>query len=397
MFGAFSPGPPGTHTSSSVAFRKAHIDDLVNVTIPGQQFQQSFTSVSSSGNRFAIVWKNAALSPGLIYTRFYDDDFTPLTGEVQIPVAVAGNNQAYATVATAANGNYLIFWRESGDRHFYWREYSTAGVAVAGPFQADSGDTDNHGHGTLAVSPADGTIIASWMGARPPATTRGYQFRRFTAAGVALDAGSVAVAPAGGWTSNISSVQSPAGIDSSGDFVLAVEGNATGAEAGIWLFRMNADGTAKAPGFNASSGAGRDAGLAMRSNGDFLLVWDGGTLGKAQEYDSAGATVGAELDILLSAWSGGSPDSPNAIALAEGGYAVVVTDLLSGSDSQRAFRILRNGEGGSVFTQRIADMEGNPKLSQRSDGSIVNIWDNRIDPVTGDPGEDVYFTVFTLG
>ena len=97
----------------------------------GEEFQvntyttaeQVFPSVASDANfNFVVTWSGVGLTrtPTGIFGQRYDSSGNPLGGEFQINTYTTGN-QSYGSVASDANGNFVVTWSGAGDSDARWR------------------------------------------------------------------------------------------------------------------------------------------------------------------------------------------------------------------------------------------------------------------------------------
>ncbi|MCS7239389.1 MAG: hypothetical protein NZ899_14150, partial [Thermoguttaceae bacterium] len=127
-----NPAVVGSLTAAVDQFR-------VNVTVAGEQTYPSI-AMATAGN-FVVAWSGRGEQPGQVdvsgqgvFTRAYDRDGNPVTGETRINNTVAGN-QWMPSVASDYNGNFVVVW--TGENSPSTRVYHARSLRnfqdVAGP------------------------------------------------------------------------------------------------------------------------------------------------------------------------------------------------------------------------------------------------------------------------
>src|SRR5262249_52918373 len=145
------------------------------------------------------------------------------------------------------------------------QRYNAAGVAQGPETQANNTTPLSQSNPTVAMD-STGNFVIAWQSVEASTEIR---FRRFNASGVALAGDAVAN------TSSGSQLDPSISMDSTGQFVLAWDGEGPGDTQGIFFRRYNASGVAQdASDVRANSTTGATAPTAgINSRGDFAIAW----------------------------------------------------------------------------------------------------------------------------
>lgn len=128
-------------------------------------------ATDAAGN-FVVIWESVGSSGSdtdgySIQGQRYDSTGSPLGGEFQVN-AYTTNNQGYPSVATDAAGNFVVVWESDGssgsDTDGYsvqGQRYDSTGSPLGGQFQVNSYTTDDQDYPSVA-SDADGNFVVVW-------------------------------------------------------------------------------------------------------------------------------------------------------------------------------------------------------------------------------------------
>ena len=255
----------------------------VNVTTTLAQ-DQSAVAMDASGN-FTVAWKDASSAANAdIFARRYDAAGTALSSEFRVNTDTT-NNQDKATIAMNGSGAFVIAWKSknpldgSGTGVFAQR-YDSAGVAQGGEILVNTTFSGNQDKPSAAMT-ADGRFVIAWVsGNDQDGDMNGVFAQRFDASGV-KQGGEFQVN-----TDTVDNQDVPAiAIDGSGSFTIVWSSNLQdGANKGIYAQSYAADGSAilGAVLVNTTTAGTQDQpSIAMRANGDFVIVWNGNGPGDA--------------------------------------------------------------------------------------------------------------------
>ena len=273
----------------------------VNTFTPNRQFSPAVTMLPN-GN-FVVVWESdneKGDTSITIEARIFAADGSPLTGELQLNKSHYFPTTAGVSVASDANGNFVVGWTEQNRGagvgfDLYWVKacvYNSSGSPLFSPVVVAFGDNaqlrvpvvamNATGDWAIAWVQTDNSIYARHY--KPNAKAQGGAFR-------------VDVANA-----SLPAVDRPAiAMDGAGNFTIAWEAfHADQSTAGIQVQRFNAAGTAQGAAFVAGSGAGGNLQLnpsiGMDTNGDFVIAAHSDGI-YAQRYAAGGTAVGSEFRV----------------------------------------------------------------------------------------------------
>jgi hypothetical protein len=284
----------------------------------------------------------------------------PFGDEFQANVYTTGE-QAFAAVATDPVGNFVVVWRsgpgdpdaigQDGDKFgVFGRRFSSSAMPLDVEFQVNTYTT--YYQGSFSMSPsvkreADGDFVVVWGSFGQDGSGGGVFGQRFSSAGANLG-GEFQV---NSYTAGNQTPWSGAlGSDADGDFVVAWSsaGGQDGSSYGLFAQRFASDGAPLGVEFrlnNVTQGAQRAPAVAMESDGDFVVAFQGpdgnGDGIKARRFISTGSAVGVEF--FVNSFITGTQRLPRVAKDFEGDF-VIVWQSAQGQD----------GDYDGVFGQRFA-------------------------------------------
>ncbi len=313
----------------------------VNTTTAGNQNtdaetrgSQQAVTLDAAGN-FTVVWTSGGQDGGGkgVYARRFAFDGTALTGEIQVNVTTA-KDQENARIVGDAAGNFAVVWtsqdQDGTTASVYFRRFAADGTALTGEIRANATDTGDQSNAAIAMNTGNGDVVVVWEGAGP--TTGAVYFRRFAADGTALDAADCAVSTVGGEADPV------VAMDATGRFVVA-----WGRADHMYFQRYDATGASagSATQFDTFLSSSLEASIAMDSAGNFALAYGHTTTSNIKgiwchAYFADGSSRGlwSNVDAATDAASA-------SISLAADGSAVVVY--------QRA----GDGAGNGIYARKI--------------------------------------------
>ena len=268
----------------------------VNTVTNGEQ-KAPEVAIDNNGN-FVIVWQGEDADKEGIFARVFDSAGTPKTGEILVNT-VTTDAQKAPDVTMDADGDFIVAWQgQDADKEgIFARKFDANGVAQTGEIAVNTTTADAQKEVSIDADDA-GNFVVAWQG--EDADKEGIFARMFDDAGVATT-GEIAVNNVTGGKQKHPDVA----MDSNGDFVVAWEGEDADKE-GIFARRFDSSGTAQGTEFQVnteSDDSQEGPSVAMDDSGDFVIAWeseeqDGDKAGVfGQEYTSAGAKVGVEFQI----------------------------------------------------------------------------------------------------
>ena len=348
---------------------------------------------------FIVAWQ---FQFNAIIARKFEQGGSPLTGEIF--VNDGGDIDTQATIASAADGSFVVSWKHTDDasqvESIFLRRYDPTGAPLGPEFAVPDGTGGYRAPPEIAMA-GDGRFIVVWQGYSPPGddtssgsikgqlfdagggpegsefqvntTTLGYQY--YPSVSMAND-GSFIVA----WTSNSSSFPDPP-------------------EPEIRARRFDALGLPLAADFQVNSyvtSTQTDTDIAIEPGGRFIVVWtsdgsaaddDSSTSVQARRYDAFGLPLGDQFQVNSHTTS--SQRSPE-VSISESGFVVTWASSSSPGDDPYASIVARafdaagdpDGSDFQVNTYTLSYQEY-PDVAASSAGDFVIVWHS-----SGSPGDD---------
>jgi len=273
------------------------VSDEITINASNNFAAQSDPDVAGlAGGNFVALYNDFNLDPGGdIIAQLYNAAGSPI-GFIQVDVSA--NDDSLPAVAAFADGGFVVTWARNlggGNVDISAYTFNSGGSAVSGNFSVDS--TLGAQTAPAAAGLAGGNFVEVWE----DAPSHGVYFRRFTSAGVAVDASRVAIDTIGSVNSDIHVVAL-----NDGGFAVAYTDNGwaiSGTEITFKIF--NADGSARS-GFtlaNSTALAGITAGnqnlptITTLGNGMIVVGWNDAASATtySQVFDSAGNPIGGNF------------------------------------------------------------------------------------------------------
>jgi hypothetical protein len=270
---------------------------LVNVTTNGNQ---SFPAVDAIDNSFVVAWQGPDASGNGVFARRFSSAGVAIGGEIVV-AAAAADEQRRPDVAITPAGDFVVCWEDQPlTVDVLCRRFNAGGGAVGGEQTAHFVTNDNQNLPVVEIAD-NGEYTVVWQSAGgQDGDEVGVFMRRFTAAGVAIDAIETQINQY-----NALNQQGPAiGMNASGEYVVTWSSdNQDGSATGIYARRYSPAGVALANEFlvnTTTAGAQNNPVVALNTDGDFVIAWqtadDGVLTGVfAQRYDQAGGLYNTEF------------------------------------------------------------------------------------------------------
>jgi hypothetical protein len=257
----------------------------------------------------------------------------------------------------------------------FGQRFNRAGVSVGDEFQIDSSTTSEHRLPSVASLP-DGGFVVVWE-----SYYSGIFARRFDSAGAATGGEFQVNADAPYDYQTAPSVAA----DAAGRFVVVWSNYQDGSGRGVFGQRFDSLGTRLGPEFQvntytASYQYTSARAVAAAPDGSFVVVWT--SLGQdgygpgvfTQRFDSAGAAVGAEMQVNTD--TAGSQHQPAVDVSADGSF-VVVWGSHAGTDNRGIFGRRYDSTGASIggeFQISVGAPGYDAEVAAADDGSFVVLW-----------------------
>jgi len=313
---------------------------LVNAAVNNGQFGPVVISFDSG--RFLVAWtdlsgESADTSDGAIKGRFFEEDGTPIGGEILLNSTTAGNQQL-PDVQELAGGGFVATWvdasglgGDSSGTAIKAQVFGASGARVGGEFLVNTTTVGAQSQPSL-VALASGGFAIAWRGAQVGTSSGSIQFQMFDATGTAVGAERSASALTTGtfeaptmaavgsgfvlvWARSPAFGEGPDRFEVKGQLFDSA-GQKIGGE-----FTVN----------TTSAGDQRSPAVEALPDGGFVVAWQGqggvleGTNVYAQQFDDSGAKVGTEF--IVGVEPEGSQSRPRLAALASGEIVVGWTDI----------------------------------------------------------------------
>lgn len=357
---------------------------VLNDTTAGDQRRPS-VAVFPEGD-FVAVWdapESGDAGLGIV-GRLFDSAGAPLGSELQVNTYTSGNQRRPA-VAIDGDGQFVVVWDSSGAQDgagtgVFAQRFARDGERVGTELQVNSFTTGAQefaqvaaaGNGFVIVWESDilGSTVAMINGQRFDSAAQpiGTEFHASSYSEDGQRRPTIAAAPDGGFVV----VWDSGGQDGGGRGIFARRYNSAGATVGGEI-QIN----------SFTTGAQRSPGIAVAADGGFFVVWQSATQDGSgtgifgQRYNSGGIRIGTEHQI--NTFTTGDQAEPVVTADAED---FVVAWQSFGDDGEsygiQARRYDANGTGGDVFAVND-DGSGEqtlPAIGSGGDGTVV-VWQSR--------------------
>ncbi|MBP9146485.1 MAG: hypothetical protein KBI44_18540 [Thermoanaerobaculia bacterium] len=315
----------------------------INTYTSGTQFSASISS-NAEGD-FVVVWSSDGSSGGdtsnsSVQGQRYTADGAALGGQFQVNTYTT-SIQFNPSVASDAEGDFVVVWASygssGGDTSYgsvQGQRFAAGGAALGGEFQVNTFTTSRQQYPSVA-SAADGDFVVAWLSngsSGGDTLDTSVQGQRYAAGGAALG-GQFQVNTYTTSYQRAPSVASATG----GDFVVAWRSNgSSGGDAlnySIQGQRYAAGGAAQGGQFEVNTYTTNNQSylsVASDTEGDFVVVWqsDGSSGGdtlnysvQGQRYAAGGTPLGGQFQVNTYTTSG--QRRPSVASDAEGDFVVV--------------------------------------------------------------------------
>ena len=363
----------------------------LSVNTAGASMQDFSRVATFADGGFVVVWATldtaADGSGGAIKAQRFDSAGNKLGGEFLVNSSFA-SGQTWPAVTSFADGSFAVAWttddplQDGNGRAIKARLFSASGAAAGPEFLVNTTTAGNQIAPSMATL-ADGNFLISWG----DGFTGEVQARLFTATGTALGADfrlnsnmegsqnstAVSALAGGGFVAIWRSTNTA--DDGSGESVKAQVFDSTGARVG-GEFLVNTN----------KFGHQNDPAVAALAGGGFVVTWvtsqgeDGsGSAVKMQLFSASGAKVGNELLVNSAGFS--SQEQPVVTALPDGGFMIAWTTTDSAQDgSGYALKAqLFNSAGARIGTEFLVNTQANGNqsvadIATLSDGRVIVTW-----------------------
>ncbi len=322
---------------------------------------------------FVVVWnRRLVIGEADVFGQRYSSAGAKLGSEFQVNTHTT-DRQYYPAVAVDGDGDFVVVWTSYQDGGgsepgIFGQRFSSSGATVGLEFKVN---TYTPGiQRTVAIGmESNGDFVVSWDSANDADSSFGVRAQRWSSAGAKLGV-EFAV---NSYTTG-KQYGSVVGLDADGDFVVAWTSYGQDAPGGNGVFgqRFASAGTKVGGEFQVNTVAAgaqyiarfysAPRGVAIDTNGDFVVVWTGTTGILGQRFASTGAKLGSEFQI--SVYPGAIHNRAATAMEANGDFVVAwISDPHDGSEY-------------GVFARRFSfvrelDIDDNGLVDPLTDGLLV--------------------------
>ena len=304
--------------------------------------------------------------------------------EIQVNTTTS-NAQTYNAIDMADDGTFVVVWQslsqDTSSYGIFGQRFSADGTKAGSEFQVNT-YTSNSQYTPNVAMEADGDFIVVWQSSGQDGSSDGIYGQRHNADGTTTGS----EFRVNTYTSGAQREASVA-VDSDGDFVVAWRSaGQDGSSYGIFAQRFDSDGVAAGSEFRVNTttaNAQRAPEVAMDADGDFVVTWhsngqDGSGYGiYAQRYSADGTAVAGEFQV--NTYTSGA-QSNASIAMADDGKFVIVWQSNGQDGSGYGVHGQRyNADGtaaGSEFQVNTytSSAQRDPAVTMFDDGRFVVSW-----------------------
>ncbi len=316
--------------------------------------RQSAASVTMDADGDIVVTWESNNQDGAafgIYAQAYNAAGVAQGSEFRVNTITA-DTQRFPAVAMNANGDAVVVWQSnlqdgSGDG-VYAQRYEVTALPAGAEFRVNT-FTTNGQRGPDVASDADGDFAVVWASAGQEASDSfyGVYAQRYSSSGVPLG-----VEFRVNTTTSASQTAPSIAMEPDGDFVVAWSGNGAGDTSGVFLQRYDASGEPRGGELlvnTFTTSVQSFAAVAIDSDGDFLVVWQGNGQGDnfgifARRFSAAGVPQGEQF--ILNTFTTLEQFSPQVAMDADGDFVVMWTDGTAAAPGQ-------DGSASGIYAQRF--------------------------------------------
>lgn len=333
---------------------------------------QDAVSLAADGS-YVVVWSslNQDGAGYGVYARRFDAAGNPLTSEILINQTTSSDQQ-WARVASADDGTFLVTWTHgaAGGEDVFFRKFAANGTPQTAETRANNTTTNSQKNSVIAMDRTTGQFVIAWQG-EGPGDTSSIFFRRFTSDGTATDLTDQLVNTAG-----THSEQDPAiAMQTAGGFVIAFE---RGDSNKVFFQRFNGSGTKVGSETQIDNVLSTSFGIDIASNaaGDFTVVYREQNLlpGIWQRGFNADGTQ----KYTWSQISSGDGVSPSIAMMDDGSY-ILTWQKTGDGDGTGIYARRYNSDGSANGTEFLVNStttgaQSQPSVAALDAANFVVVW-----------------------
>jgi len=304
-----------------------------------------------------------------IYAKRYDAAANPQGGEFRVNTNVS-SSQRFSSVAIDDDGDFVIAWdsynQDGSSRGIYAQRYSNLGISQGIEFRVNTFTTGAQAFPDVDMD-AIGNFVVVWESVNQDGSGLGIFANRYDAGGVPIG-GEFRVNSSTSFNQRNPDVT----MDIDGDFVVCWSNDSPSGSLGIFAQMYNNTGVPAGDEFRgnlSTTAAFAYPSVAIDSNGDFLIGWDGDNYIFGQRFASSGNPPQlADLQI-----NNGSSQRSLVTSLS----ITFSENVTFPNGTGTAFQLSRTGPGGPI---------GNIVLNAVASANVVTLTFAPGGPVGIDPG-----------
>jgi hypothetical protein len=355
----------------------------VNTTTDGNQalgfsLNHNDRVAADASGKFGVVWQGSTSTDPQnieVYVRLFNADGSARTGEIVVNTTTAGP-QENPMIAMADNGQFVVTWREIGEKRVKARLFDADGDPLSGEFNvSQKGNAHTAYYNTSVAMDADGDFVVLY--AKSTMTAVSFLFQRYNAAGAAQGKAIVAA------TSGLGNASATLDVAANGSFVLVTHDffqrySASGAKIGPQMTYEDAGSN----GFNAD--------VAVAADGSFVIAWpsSSGTGGYfAQTYNVNGARA-VPNNFQITTGGGGDTASPSVAIDDANGEIVFIRQGSTAPQGPVGVHATRFDLTGNILAAEFQVNttplggflnHGFASVTETVNGGFVGVWERKTD------------------
>ncbi|MFQ5430369.1 MAG: hypothetical protein ACE5E1_08680 [Phycisphaerae bacterium] len=331
-----------------------------------QAVQQKNPSIATAADgSYVIVWEDKTAKD--IFARRYNASGYTL-GDIFQVSTTAGDNKK-PSVAMAADGSFIVAWENKTNTSVMARRYDTAGNAVGAEFQVNS-SSGEHKEAQVSAAP-DGSFVVVWK-VKVSGTVENVLARRYTASGTPIGAEFQVNTGTG------KNKKPSVGVSSTGAFVVVWENKDSG---DVLMRRYDSSGTALgAPvtvgQLDATGVLSAGPTVAVASDGRFVIAWEDKNAKDllVRAYDATGAPLGTATQVNVST---GEHKKPRVAIAPDGSFVVAWESKTSDTIQARRYNGSGTALGGQFQVNTSTSKQKDPAIAVAPDGSFIVTWQDK--------------------
>ena len=271
------------------------------------QNAQGYPSVAGlSGGGFVVTWHSNGrdVSDFDVYGQLFDSSGTKVGSEFGVN-SYATNNQVYSSVAGLSGGGFVVTWYSNGQDvsnfDVYGQLFDSSGTKVGSEFGVNSYTTNNQVYPSVAGL-SGCRFVVTWISYGQDGSAEGVYAQLFESSGTKVGS----EFRVNGYTTNIQSNPSVAGLSGCGFVVTWISYGQDGSAEGVYAQLFDCSGTKVGSEFRVNGYTTYNQvypSVAGLSGGGFVVTWhsygqDGSNYGVyGQLFDRSGTKVGSEFGV----------------------------------------------------------------------------------------------------